>query len=128
MTVNYDIKMVIVARRDLNMRKGKLGSQCGHASLAFIQKNLLAGRRAVVGGSIQEEWLFGGQAKIVVACDDEAHLNELVQRARANAIEVNVITDAGNTEFHGEPTVTCAAFGPVHSRYIDPITGGLKLL
>ena len=127
--MEYDVKMVIVIRRDLNMRKGKMCAQAGHASLMFI-RNILATKQPLHPSqeSLAAKWLFGGQAKIVVGCDDETQLNELVAQAEANDVRVFTVTDAGNTEFHGEPTVTCAAFGPDRTDRIDSITGKLKLL
>lgn len=127
--MEYDVKMVIVIRRDLNMRKGKMCAQAGHASLMFI-RNTLATKQLLHPSqeSLAAKWLFGGQAKIVVGCQDEDELNELVVRAEANEVRVFTVTDAGNTEFHGVPTVTCAAFGPDRSDRIDEITKHLKLL
>ncbi len=40
----------------------------------------------------------------------------------------STVTDRGDTEFHGEPTVTCIAIGPGEDSDIDEITGHLKLL
>lgn len=125
--VKYDVKMVIVIRRDLNMRKGKMCAQAGHASLMFVRDYLLKGRK-IDEDSIVGQWLFRSQAKIVVGCDDEKQLNDLVQKARNQGLMVHVVTDAGNTEFHGEPTVTCAALGPARKDQLDKITGDLKLL
>jgi peptidyl-tRNA hydrolase len=38
------------------------------------------------------------------------------------------ITDAGLTEFNGEPTITCMAIGPDTDEALAPITGHLTLL
>jgi hypothetical protein len=37
--MNSNIKQVIVVRRDLNMRKGKLAAQVAHASMKFLIDN-----------------------------------------------------------------------------------------
>ena len=59
-------KMVIIVREDLNMSKGKIAAQVGHAVLGAYKESL---RRnpAIVNG-----WEnYSGQAKIVVACKSE---------------------------------------------------------
>ena len=34
--MSYDIKQVIVVRKDLNMRKGKIATQVAHASMKVL--------------------------------------------------------------------------------------------
>jgi PTH2 family peptidyl-tRNA hydrolase len=127
-----DIKMVIVCRTDLNMRKGKLASQVAHAAMKFIVDNDESPRDdelTVVLSTDEAEWLFSGSfTKIVVGCDSEDALHDLIFQANLADIEVHSIVDSGKTEFNGEPTLTCAAFGPCKSEEIDKITGSLKLL
>ncbi len=48
--------------------------------------------------------------------------------ADMDCLRYALITDAGRTEFHGEPTNTTLAIGPDYSEKIDKITGGLPLL
>ena len=74
------------------------------------------------------DWLNGSFAKIVVYVDDENELNELMVKAKTMDIQVTPITDAGNTEFHGVTTLTCAAFGPDKSDKLDLLTGHLTLI
>lgn len=124
-----ELKMVIVVRRDLNMRKGKIGAQCGHASLGFV----IEAMRSPRGGSLRfddtdERWLLNGQAKVVVGCDSLEELETIMGKARTLRISVHKVTDSGRTEFHGVPTVTCAAFGPARSDVLDIITGHLRLM
>ena len=33
-----DVKMVLVVREDLKMQKGKIGAQCGHATLGVFRQ------------------------------------------------------------------------------------------
>ena len=37
----FNVKQVIVIRKDLNMRKGKIGSQTAHASLASVLDQMI---------------------------------------------------------------------------------------
>lgn len=126
-------KMVIVVRKDLNMRKGKMCAQCGHAASYFLTSGTVhpfKGKNefTVRLSDVELEWIVGSHAKVVVSCDSEQELRELMQKARASGIRVHEVIDAGKTEFHGEPTLTCAAFGPDNPNKLDKITGELKLL
>lgn len=126
-----DIKMVIVVRKDLNMRKGKLAAQVGHAAQKFLFENNESERRdeLVVKFSKEEAiWLNTGTTKIVCGCDSEDELQDLMLKAKLKNIQCHSIIDAGRTEFNGEPTLTCAAFGPDEANLIDEITGNLPLL
>ena len=55
-------------------------------------------------------------------------LLELKKRLDETCIPHKLITDAGNTEFHGVPTVTCLVIGPYISEEIDKFTGNLPLI
>jgi len=126
-----EIKQVIVVRKDLNMRKGKLASQVAHASMKFLLDNNEAERGdeiVIKLTPVEAMWLTGSFTKIVVGIDSEEALNNLVFKAEMEGIEVHTIVDSGRTEFNGIPTLTCAAFGPCESRVIDKITGNLKLM
>src|ERR1035437_2433390 len=118
-----DIKMVIVVRKDLNMRKGKLAAQVAHAAMEWLRVKALDEEEWCNINANQWDWLQGDHTKIVVSVDSEAALLELVQAAKANRVMCCPITDLGFTEFHGVPTLTCAAFGPCESEELKPITG-----
>jgi peptidyl-tRNA hydrolase, PTH2 family len=130
MALEYKVKQVIVIRRDLKMRRGKEYAQAGHASQGWLTSQFVAGRGelAVVLGEDLESWLGSGTAKIVVGCTDETELLALVAKAKEAGVYTYVVTDAGNTEFHGVPTITCAAFGPARVEALARLTGHLKLL
>lgn|SRR5581483_1650829 len=127
-----DVKQVIVVRTDLNMRKGKMIAQGAHAAMKFLVDNNESerGDEIVVKLSLEEaQWLLSGSfTKAVVRCGSEEELRDLIFRAELADIEVHPIIDAGKTEFHGVPTLTCAAFGPCKVEELDKITGHLPLL
>jgi PTH2 family peptidyl-tRNA hydrolase len=130
--MKYNVKQVIVVRKDLNLRKGKMCSQVAHASMKFLldRNEYTVNDKAVKTSltDIESEWIFGPFAKIVVSCDSEQELLDLIQKAKDSDILVKEIIDVGNTEFHGIPTRTCAAFGPAECEVLDKITSHLKLL
>jgi peptidyl-tRNA hydrolase, PTH2 family len=127
-----DVKQVIVVRKDLNMRKGKIAAQVAHAAMKFLVDNNEAerGDEITVKLSLDEaSWLLSGSfTKIVVGVDSEEALRDLVFQAELADIEVHPIIDSGRTEFNGVPTLTCAAFGPCKAEEVDKITGNLKLI
>jgi PTH2 family peptidyl-tRNA hydrolase len=125
-------KQVIVLRKDLNMRKGKMVSQGAHASMkAILDWSINDGNGLLTElpvGSALESWINGLFTKICVSVDSEEELVELYNKAMEAGLMVSMITDAGLTEFNGVPTKTCIAIGPDWSDEIDPITKHLKLL
>jgi PTH2 family peptidyl-tRNA hydrolase len=125
-------KQVIVMRKDLGMRKGKMIAQGAHASLKVL---LDAGAPDPGGaaftiplGPALSAWLGGRFTKVCVSVDSEAALDAIVARAQAVGVPCALIVDAGHTEFHGVPTKTCCAVGPAWADAVDEITGDLPLL
>ncbi|HUJ61004.1 MAG TPA: aminoacyl-tRNA hydrolase [Kofleriaceae bacterium] len=123
-------KQVIVMRKDLGMRKGKMIAQGAHASLAvLLERGELADDRfTLVFDPPLAAWLGGRFTKVCVSVDSEAALDDVVARARAAGLPCALIVDAGVTEFRGVPTKTCCAIGPAWSDDVDAITGRLSLL
>lgn len=134
------VKQVIVMRKDLNMRKGKMIAQGAHASIAFLTRKLqdqewghpadeygLHHYSGIVLDGPQKEWIEGRFTKICVSVDSEQELHDIAAAAKAAGVVCSLIQDAGLTEF-SEPTYTCLALGPDEADKIDPITGDLPLL
>lgn len=144
-----EVKQVIVIRKDLNMRKGKMISQGCHASTAVLLSKMnnqpinIASRNlttlnnnarfveysmVIAKSSDLHEWLNNLSTKIVVGCDSEKELLSLYQEAKDSNLPCALIKDAGRTEFNNIATYTCIAIGPAGVDKLDPITGHLKLL
>jgi peptidyl-tRNA hydrolase, PTH2 family len=124
-------KQVIVMRKDLNMRKGKMIAQGAHASLKVLldaKQEIDAQRVTLALTPAMSAWIEGRFTKVCVSVDSEAALDEVCERARAAGVPYAVIVDAGKTEFHGVPTKTCAAIGPGWTDEVDTVTGALPLL
>lgn len=136
------IKQIIVMRKDLNMRKGKMIAQGANASMkvildegSFYEQNRRVGFDLNLGrvdfgeGRVEMyEWLIGLSTKICVSVDSEHELFEVYNEAKESGLPCAMILDVGLTEFNGKETYTCCAIGPAKSEDIDKITGGLKLL
>ena len=138
----YKSKMMIVMRRDLKMRKGKIAAQAGHACIDAILMALNKEGRmndfemTLDGFNLKttdksvtplSDWFLFGCAKVCVYVDSEEELLSIAQKASEKGIIFSVITDAGMTEFHGVPTKTCLALEPISVEVADELTGDLTL-
>ncbi len=126
-----ETKQVIVVRKDLNMRKGKLAAQVAHASMKVLLDRMVKTPErwclAMDADAAITDWLQGRFTKVVVSVDSEAHLYALAEAAAAAGLPHALIQDAGLTEFKG-PTYTALAVGPASVADINAITGELSLL
>ena len=116
-----DIKQVIIVRTDLDMGKGKIASQVGHACVLGAEH---------VRKSHPEwfdDWWQYGQEKVVLKVLGIKDLQEV----KRHAIDLNLpwseVTDAGHTQI-SPGTITCLSIGPSPENLLDKITGDLKLL
>jgi PTH2 family peptidyl-tRNA hydrolase len=116
--VRTNPRMIIVMRKDLNIRKGKMIAQGAHAAI---------GAYKTASGKAFAEWDSGEFTKICVSVDSEEELLDIGQKASLSGLNTCLITDAGHTEFHGVPTNTCLAVGPAYPEQLENITGHLKL-
>jgi len=124
-------KQVIVVRKDLNMRKGKMVAQGSHASMKAVLDQMVSKDGKMILDLKDEalkSWIDGKFTKICVSVDSEKELHEIFGKAKSAGLTCSMITDAGLTEFGGVPTKTCCAIGPNWAEDIDKITGHLKLL
>jgi len=114
------IKQVIVVRTDLDMGKGKIAAQVGHACVLgaeHVRKS-------------NPEWFsqwWEGQEKIVLKVSSLKELEQIKQDAIELDLPWSEVTDAGHTQI-SPGTTTCISLGPAPEEKIDKITGDLKLL
>lgn len=124
-------KQVIIIRKDLNMRKGKMIAQGAHASLnAFLSRSwtdVMPDRLFTPLSGPAKEWFNGMHTKITVYVESEQELLALYEKAKSLCLPHYLVKDAGLTEFK-EPTFTALAIGPDESDKIDKITRELPLL
>ena len=138
----YTAKQMIVMRRDLHMRKGKIAAQAGHACvtavLMALERENRLGQVYTQGDGLclrpsdrpatpLSDWFQHGTAKVCVYVDSEEALLAIHRQALEAGILSVLIQDSGLTEFHGEPTYTCLAFEPLPASRADPLTSELPL-
>jgi|SRR5579864_3099081 len=116
------MKQAILIRKDLKLKIGKACSQAAHSS---VGASLVAFTRFK---GVFSEWESQGQKKVVLGCKSEQELLNAYNQAVQKNIPAYLVRDAGLTTFHGQPTITCCAIGPIDNWQIDPIVGHLKLL
>ena len=129
------MKQVIVVRKDLNMRKGKIASQVAHASLKVFFDRIVNSSTldqntfyTFQTNTYEKEWIEGSFAKICVSVNSETELEEIYNKALELKIPCSLIIDEGRTEFNGVATKTTVAIGPADNDIINSITGKLPLL
>lgn len=113
-----DYQVVVVVNKDLEMSKGKVLSQFGHAIDALHEK--LKDNPKLV-----EVWRNSGSAKIAVKGTQD-DLNKVHFEAKKRNILYVKIHDAGKTQVRpGSNTVIVV--GPATKDDLEPVTGNLKL-
>jgi len=116
-----DYKMVLCVRNDLKMGKGKIGAQCGHASVGAYETAMERNR------SLIQRWERSGCAKIALRVDSEKDLMNLRKGASVKGLNYYLVHDAGRTQI-AAGSATVLAIGPNLVETIDQLTGHLKLL
>lgn len=114
------LKMVILARKDLDLSKGKLAAQAGHAAVECVLKAQRYAKQELA------DWLDGGAMKAVLKVPNEAAFYELKQAAERAGLTTALIKDAGHTEIPAG-TVTVLGIGPGPAAAVDKVTGHLSL-
>ncbi|CAG7890726.1 hypothetical protein BRARA_A03849 [Brassica rapa] len=113
-------KMVLVARNDLKMGKGKIAAQCSHATLGLYKKLLRRAPKAL------NRWENCAQPKVVVKIESEEEMLALRERAKSLKLPTHITIDAGKTQIAPDSRTVMAILGPVD--VVDDVTGGLKLM
>ena len=100
-----DPVLAVFVRTDLNMSRGKIAVQVGHAvCMSMLHPFTLELYPHV------KEWIDNSQVKIVLAVNSHGDLNDIAEKCIINDVECRFIQDAGKTEV--EPgTYTCLAVG-----------------
>ncbi|MDE1762152.1 MAG: peptidyl-tRNA hydrolase Pth2 [Candidatus Micrarchaeota archaeon] len=120
-SLDEEIKQVIIVRTDIEMGKGKLAAQVGHAAVSSYLEALRIESR------IAEMWLASGQKKIVLKVDSVESMERLYKAFEYKGIPCALVSDAGLTQLP-PGTKTALGIGPWKGLEIDKLTAALKLL
>jgi PTH2 family peptidyl-tRNA hydrolase len=119
--MDFEYKMVIVSRKDLDLSPGKLAAQVAHAAVICALDSKKKNPRGF------NKWQNEGGKKVVVKAEDEKEFYSLKRRAEELNVVSHIIEDAGHTEIPAG-TKTTLGIGPAPSNIIDQITGDLPIL
>lgn len=72
-----DIKMVLVVNDSLKMGKGKIGAQCGHATLAAYQSARRMSSNSKYWTKVLEKWSWEGTKKICVKVKSDEEIMQV---------------------------------------------------
>jgi peptidyl-tRNA hydrolase, PTH2 family len=114
-------KMLLVVNTSLNMGKGKIAAQCGHAAVGAYKRASKQCPNAV------RWWERTGCAKIAVKCPSEEELASIYQAARAKDIPLYLVEDAGRTQI-AAGSRTVLGLGPAPKQVFEGVTSHLKLM
>lgn len=66
--------MVLVVREDLKMGKGKIGAQCGHATLGAYKQTEKYSKESEYWKKVISSWSWEGQKKVCLKVSSEQEL------------------------------------------------------
>lgn len=113
--------MYAIYRENLQMKPGKMISQCGHAYDLSMEAAIAAnpGLRETYRGS-------GMGTKIVMRAKNEGQLLRAYKEARHAGLPCALVIDRGDsipgTPFDGNPIITAVGIGPCHKHEAHSIT------
>jgi PTH2 family peptidyl-tRNA hydrolase len=119
--MDFEYKMIIVARTDLKLSPGKLAVQVAHAAVTCA----LGTKK--INSKWFNKWQNEGAKKAVVKVSSEEEFYSLKDKAERLKIVTSLIEDAGYTEIP-PGTKTVLGIGPAPSNIIDQVTSHLSLL
>ncbi len=120
-TIDTEITMVLITRKDLKLSAGKLAAQASHAAVNCA----LTARK--LKPTLLEEWRNTGSRKIVCQVSNLEEMKRMYGEARTLGLVSEMISDAGKTEIPSG-TITVLGLGPGPRRLIDALTKDLPLL
>jgi len=119
--MDFEYKMVIVARNDLKLSPGKLAAQVAHAAVnctLSTKKN---------NSKWFHKWQIEGAKKIVAKVDSVDDFLILKEKAEHLKVSTSLVEDAGHTEI-APGTKTVLGIGPAPNNIINQVTGDLETL
>ena len=115
-------KLVLLVRTDLEMSKGKIIAQTGHAVVDAV----LSPSGELKTSKIQK-WRTTGETIVALKVKNEKTLMTIMEIAGRKKVACGYIMDAGYTEV-AAGTITVGFVGPDTEVKINKLTGQLKCL
>ena len=100
------------------MGKGKIGAQCGHATLAAYQCARRMSANSKYWTKVLEKWSWEGTKKICVKVNSDEEIIEVQKAAIKLGIPNYLVADAGHTQIAAGSLTVCG-LGPCTSAHVD---------
>jgi PTH2 family peptidyl-tRNA hydrolase len=84
------VKLVLLARTDLAMSRGKIAAQVAHAAVLAALNGL--------GTADFATWLEQGQPKVVLKVGDADELRRMAEAGKQAGLPISLVADAGRTQ------------------------------
>jgi PTH2 family peptidyl-tRNA hydrolase len=114
------LRLYAIVREDLDMKKGKIAAQAGHAyveaAMDCFQNDLLR----------WNDYRFNHGIKICLKSDSEDTLYYIKDLLAERNIPAFIINDLGYTHFEGRETITALGFGPIRQSELPEFVKTLK--
>lgn len=119
-----DLVLYILVNKDIEISRGKLSGQVGHACATFMYGNIMYNDE--FSQEVLRWFEFNDQKKIIVGCSQKK-LEEYERISSSKDVQIISIRDKGYTEL--EPnTLTCVAIGLIDRNNIPEEFKFLKKL
>jgi PTH2 family peptidyl-tRNA hydrolase len=119
---NTGAKMMLLVNMSLKMDKGKIGAQCGHATIGLYKQ--VMGKKKYE--KMLEAWENNGQKKICAKLKDDGEMNLIISKLTDANIAHYTVIDAGRTQVKAGSRTILAIID--YENKLNQITGNLKLL
>lgn len=123
-SLNDELKMWLVVRSDIDIPKGKLAGQSGHAFERLTARIFRTGGQTLED---YEQYERDNTPKITVTCKNLAALDRAERECEEAGILTYKVTDAGRTVFN-EPTVTVLSLGPAYRHELPKFVQRFQLM
>ena len=116
------MKQVIIVRKDLKMRCGKMIGQGCHASRRAIEITKIRKPENI------QKWVEeNNEVKIVLKINSDKELLDIISSCLTDDIPVGIVEDEGKTQI-APNTLTACAIGPDEDEIVNKVVEDLKLL
>lgn len=113
--------LIVIVRKDLKMKKGKIAAQCGHGVLGAALK------LQIMFPSITKFWEQSGRPKEFYYCPNEEVMDQKRDLAKQLGLVAKKIHDAGRTQIPAG-SATVVVIGPIFSENREALIQGLTPL
>jgi len=119
---NTGVKMMLLVNMSLKMKSGKIGAQCGHATIGVYEQ--IFGKKKYE--KMIDDWKSNGQKKICAKLKDDGEMNLIISKLVDNGIAHYTVVDAGRTQVKSGSRTVLAVID--YENKLNQITNNLKLL